>query len=108
MASASASASGPDTWTVEECFEAARAIQRKLRRVYGEPGEKFVLAGPCAPLARLQRSRTDSLAIPGFPALYKCRMLNDHPLRAMFKAVRLPKTLTVRSSRSSLSSLCSS
>ncbi|GAA5923164.1 hypothetical protein JCM3775_007451 [Rhodotorula graminis] len=81
MASASASASTVGSWTVEECFAAARVIQRKLRRIYNKKhknnvveGEKFVLAG--------------------FAALFKQVLADDHDLRARFGAVRLPKLLT--------------
>ncbi|GAA5905635.1 hypothetical protein JCM8208_005791 [Rhodotorula glutinis] len=82
MASAPESARNTATWNVKECFDTARLIQRKLRRVCTEKrgpnktvtAEKFVLAG--------------------FPALYKCKLKNDNPLRAMFETIRLTRELT--------------
>lgn len=67
MASAPESARNTATWNVKECFDTARLIQRKLRRVYTEKrgpnktvtAEKFVLAGEYVLLVRFNRRRID-------------------------------------------------
>ncbi|GAA5855123.1 hypothetical protein JCM9279_001960 [Rhodotorula babjevae] len=82
MASAPESASAPATWTVKECFEAARLIQRKLRRIYNEKlGPNKVAAA-------------DKFVLAGLAALKPCRLEDGHPLSAMFETIRFPRELS--------------